>query len=119
MLRPTLRPIPSKIHPRRRPTAYNGHSIRSGGAREGFAVGARNRRRDAESFTAVRPIEPDSLSGPSPDGAPEQIPDRAVVARVLSAAADVVFSDGVNPAFLAQWVDETCFVLAAGVHQQV
>jgi hypothetical protein len=43
---------------------------------------------------------------------PRVPPERATVEVVLSAAADVVFSDGVSPAFLAQWVDETCLLLS-------
>jgi hypothetical protein len=35
------------------------------------------------------------------------------VRTVLAAAADVVFSDGVSPAFLEQWAEETCFLLGA------
>jgi hypothetical protein len=39
-------------------------------------------------------------------------PDRMTVELVLAAAADVVFNDGVSPAFMRQWVDETCFLLS-------
>ncbi len=49
---------------------------------------------------------------PSPTTGSPPEPSRATVERVLAAAADVVFSDGVDPAFLHQWVDETCFVLS-------
>ncbi len=37
----------------------------------------------------------------------------ADVRRVLTAAADVLFSDGVPDAFLDQWADETAFLLEA------
>ena len=33
------------------------------------------------------------------------------IRRILAAAADVVFSDGVAPAFLDQWAEETVFLL--------
>jgi hypothetical protein len=35
------------------------------------------------------------------------------VRQVLTAAADVLFSDGVPDAFLDQWADETLFLLSA------
>jgi hypothetical protein len=35
----------------------------------------------------------------------------AEIRRVLTAAADVLFSDGVPDAFLDQWADETAFLL--------
>jgi len=41
-------------------------------------------------------------------------PDRQTVRRVLVAAADVAFGDGVSPQFLEQWIDETCYLLSIG-----
>ena len=38
----------------------------------------------------------------------------ADIRRVLAAAADVLFADGVPEAFLDQWTDETAFLLEAG-----
>jgi hypothetical protein len=52
------------------------------------------------------------MVAPSQYPVPSAPPGRATVELVLSAAADVVFSDGVSPAFLAQWVDETCLLLS-------
>ncbi len=49
---------------------------------------------------------------PSQYPMPNETPSRATVELVLGAAADVVFSDGVSPAFMAQWVDETCLLLS-------
>ena len=40
------------------------------------------------------------------------IPTRAEIRRVLVAAADVLFSDGVPDEFLDQWADETHFLLS-------
>jgi len=37
---------------------------------------------------------------------------RDEVRRILTAAADVLFSDGVPDAFLDQWADETLFMLS-------
>ena len=42
----------------------------------------------------------------------EHIPTGAEVRRILAAAADVVFSDGVPDEFLDQWADETQFLLS-------
>ena len=39
-------------------------------------------------------------------------PTRDEVRRILAAAADVVFSDGVPGEFLDQWADETVFMLS-------
>jgi hypothetical protein len=39
-------------------------------------------------------------------------PTQAEVRRILAAAADVLFSDGVPDAFLDQWAEETVFLLA-------
>lgn len=36
---------------------------------------------------------------------------RSEVRRILEAAADVVFSDGVSDAFLDDWAAETCFLI--------
>jgi hypothetical protein len=46
------------------------------------------------------------------------IPTCDEVRRILAAAADVVFSDGVSEGFLDQWADETVVMLslAAGPH---
>lgn len=46
-------------------------------------------------------------------------PTRDEVRRILTAAADVVFSDGVPDAFLDQWADETLFMLSLGATPQV
>ena len=40
------------------------------------------------------------------------VPPRESVHRILAAAADVVFSDGVSDAFLDQWADETLMMLS-------
>ncbi len=53
-----------------------------------------------QARTAVRPV-PDPVA-----------PDRSTVELVLRAAADVIFSDGVSPAMMRDWVDETCFMLS-------
>lgn len=42
----------------------------------------------------------------------ESVPTHAEVRRILVAAADVVFSDGVPDDFLSQWTDETVFLLS-------
>jgi len=42
----------------------------------------------------------------------DNIPTRDEVRRILGAAADVVFSDGVHETFLEQWADETMFMLS-------
>jgi len=41
----------------------------------------------------------------------DDVPTRAELRRILVAAADCVFSDGVPDAFLDQWTDETLFLL--------
>jgi hypothetical protein len=41
------------------------------------------------------------------------------VRRILVAAADVIFSDGVSEAFLDHWADETVFMLSLPAHRQV
>ncbi len=38
-------------------------------------------------------------------------PNPGEVRRILAAAADVLFSDGVPDAFLDQWAEETAFLL--------
>jgi hypothetical protein len=43
-----------------------------------------------------------------------RIPSRDDVRLVLTAAADVLFSDGVPDAFIDQWIDETVFLLSVG-----
>lgn len=43
-----------------------------------------------------------------------QIPTHAEVRRILAAAADVLFSDGVSDEFLDRWEDETVCLLTAG-----
>lgn len=40
-------------------------------------------------------------------------PMRDEVRRILAAAADVLFSDGVPEAFLDRWAEETAFILSA------
>jgi hypothetical protein len=47
------------------------------------------------------------------------IPMRDEVRRILAAAADVIFSDGVSDAFLDQWADETVFMLSLQTSRQV
>ena len=42
----------------------------------------------------------------------ERIPTHSDVRRILVAAADVVFSDGVPDDFINQWTDETVFLLS-------
>ena len=42
----------------------------------------------------------------------DRIPARDEVRRILVAAADVLFSDGVPDAFVDQWADETVFLLS-------
>jgi hypothetical protein len=42
----------------------------------------------------------------------DSIPTRDQVRRILAAAADVIFSDGVPETFLDQWADETVFMLS-------
>ncbi len=44
----------------------------------------------------------------------DNIPTRNEVRRVLVAAADVIFSDGVPETFIDQWADETLFLLSLG-----
>ena len=44
---------------------------------------------------------------------------RDEVRRVLVAAADVLFSDGVPDAFLDQWADETLFMLSVSDSRHV
>ena len=44
---------------------------------------------------------------------------RDEVRRVLAAAADVLFSDGVPEAFLDQWADETVFLLSLSESRHV
>jgi len=39
-------------------------------------------------------------------------PNRDEVRRILTAAADVIFSDGVSTALLDHWVEETSFLLS-------
>jgi hypothetical protein len=39
-------------------------------------------------------------------------PSHSEVRRILAAAADVIFSDGVPAEFLDQWADETVFLLS-------
>ena len=46
--------------------------------------------------------------------AADRIPTRNEVQRILAAAADVIFSDGVPEEFLEQWADETVFMLSLG-----
>ena len=41
------------------------------------------------------------------------------VRRVLVAAAEVIFSDGVSETFLDQWADETVFMLSLGNSSRV
>lgn len=48
------------------------------------------------------------------DRTPNRTPNRDDVRRVLTAAADVLFSDGVPEEFLDQWADETLFLLSLG-----
>lgn len=47
------------------------------------------------------------------------IPTCDEVRRILAAAADVIFSDGVPEAFLDQWADETVFMLSLGESPRV
>ncbi len=42
----------------------------------------------------------------------EKVPTRDGVRRVLAAAADVIFSDGVPETFIDRWADETLFLLS-------
>lgn len=42
----------------------------------------------------------------------DRFPTRDEVRRILAAAADVVFSDGVPEEFLDQWAEETVFMLS-------
>ena len=42
----------------------------------------------------------------------DRIPACNEVRRILAAAADVLFSDGVPDAFLDQWAEETVFLLS-------
>ncbi len=42
----------------------------------------------------------------------DSIPTRDEVRRILAAAADVIFSDGVHKALLDQWADETMIMLS-------
>ncbi len=42
----------------------------------------------------------------------ESVPTHADVRRILVAAADVVFSDGVPDDFISQWANETVFLLS-------
>lgn len=49
----------------------------------------------------------------------DTIPTRDEVRRILVAAADVIFSDGVAEAFLDQWADETVFMLSLGDSSRV
>jgi hypothetical protein len=42
---------------------------------------------------------------------PVEVPSRAVVRRVLEAGADVLFDDGLPPAFLERWIEETVMLL--------
>lgn len=44
---------------------------------------------------------------------------RDEVRRVLVAAADVLFSDGVSEPFLDQWADETLFMLSISESRHV
>jgi hypothetical protein len=44
----------------------------------------------------------------------DSIPTRDEVRQILTAAADVLFSDGVAEEFLDQWADETVFMLSLG-----
>jgi hypothetical protein len=49
----------------------------------------------------------------------DHFPTRDEVRRILVAAADVVFSDGVSEAFLDHWADGTVFMLSLLVRRQV
>ncbi len=49
----------------------------------------------------------------------DRTPTRDEVRRILTAAADVIFSDGVPDAFLDQWADETLFMLSLGASPPV
>lgn len=44
---------------------------------------------------------------------------RDEVRRILTAAADVLFSDGVPDVFLDQWADETLFMLSISAPRHV
>jgi hypothetical protein len=48
----------------------------------------------------------------------DHIPMRDEVRRILVAAADVIFSDGVSDAFLDHWADETVFMLSLQASRQ-
>jgi hypothetical protein len=43
---------------------------------------------------------------------PDTRPNPDEIRRILAAAADVLFSDGVTDAFLDQWDEETGFLLS-------
>src|SRR2546427_10077842 len=55
----------------------------------------------------------------TPMAAVDSIPSHHEVRRILAAAADVIFSDGVPDAFLEQWTDETIFMLSIGQSPRV
>jgi hypothetical protein len=42
----------------------------------------------------------------------DSVPTSHEIRRILVAAADVIFSDGVSEAFLDQWADETRILLS-------
>jgi len=42
----------------------------------------------------------------------DSTPSQGEVRRILAAAADVLFSDGVAEEFLDQWAEETVFLLS-------
>jgi len=42
----------------------------------------------------------------------DNVPTSHEIRRILVAAADVIFSDGVSDAFLDQWADETRIMLS-------
>lgn len=48
----------------------------------------------------------------------DHFPTRDDVRRILVAAADVIFSDGVSEAFLDHWADETVFMLSLPAHHR-
>ena len=43
----------------------------------------------------------------------DSTPSQGEVRRILAAAADVIFSDGVAEGFLDQWAEETVFLLSS------